>query len=469
MHGRVARCRGTLALAMAKKRASSNPVVGLVQMSCDEKPDRNLKKAHRADREAAKQGATVVCLQELFRSQYFCQKEDAALFALAEPIPGPTTEALARVARAAQGRDRRVALRAARRRPLSQHRRRSSSATDRSAGMYRKMHIPDDPLYYEKFYFTPGDLGFRTHDTSAGKCGVLVCWDQWFPEGARLTALSGAQMLFYPTAIGWLAEEKAGDRTWPSTTPGRRSSAPTPSPTASTSSPSTASGREGAADVLGPVVRRRSLRPHRRQGVERPRRDAGRRDRSRAHRGDPAELAVPARSPHRHVPMASRRGSSTPRRPPMSDAPRLASPRGSRAGTSALRRLPPRLPHAAGVASARGHLARWPKDPLTWPDRVPQVEAIFLRMIEVLAEHEASTCWSTTRRPRRASRRAAWPWPQAANVRLHRVRTVDSWIRDYGPNFLSAVADGGGRRCGAGLQRLGLQRLGRQVPDADGR
>jgi N-carbamoylputrescine amidase len=191
---------------MAKKRTAGNPVVGLVQMTCDEKPDRNLKKALARIEDAAKKGATVVCLQELFRSQYFCQKEDVALFALAEPIPGPTTEAIAKVAR----RHKLVVI-------ASLFERRAAGVYHNTAviierdgsigGMYRKMHIPDDPLYYEKFYFTPGDLGFRTHDTSAGKCGVLVCWDQWFPEGARLTALSGAQVLFYPTAIGWLPTE----------------------------------------------------------------------------------------------------------------------------------------------------------------------------------------------------------------------------------------------------------------------
>jgi N-carbamoylputrescine amidase len=192
---------------MAKKRASSNPVVGLVQMSCDEKPERNIKKAIARIDDAAKQGATVVCLQELFRSQYFCQKEDAALFALAESIPGPTTATLAKVAR--KKKMVIVASLFERRTPGVYHNTAVIIERDGSlAGMYRKMHIPDDPLYYEKFYFTPGDLGFRTHETSAGKCGVLVCWDQWFPEGARLTALTGAQVLFYPTAIGWLAGEK---------------------------------------------------------------------------------------------------------------------------------------------------------------------------------------------------------------------------------------------------------------------
>jgi N-carbamoylputrescine amidase len=191
---------------MARKRASPNPVVGLVQMTCDVDPAKNLKKALARIAAAAKQGATVVCLQELFRSQYFCQTEDTALFALAEPIPGPTTKKLA-----AAARKHKVVLVA------SLFERRAAGVYHNTAvifdrdgdvvGTYRKMHIPDDPLYYEKFYFTPGDLGFRVHKTAAAQCGVLVCWDQWFPEAARLTALQGAQLLFYPTAIGWLPDE----------------------------------------------------------------------------------------------------------------------------------------------------------------------------------------------------------------------------------------------------------------------
>ena len=191
---------------MARPRASTNPVVGLVQMSCAVEPAKNLKKALARIGDAAKQGATVVCLQELFRSQYFCQTEDTALFALAEPIPGPTTKKLADAAK-----KHKVVLVA------SLFERRAAGLYHNTAvifdrdgrivGKYRKMHIPDDPLYYEKFYFTPGDLGFRVHETAAGQCGVLVCWDQWFPEAARLTALQGAQFLFYPTAIGWLPDE----------------------------------------------------------------------------------------------------------------------------------------------------------------------------------------------------------------------------------------------------------------------
>jgi len=195
---------------VAKARKTSKPgqnVVGLVQMTCDVNPDKNLKKAVARIGEAAKGGATIVCLQELFRSQYFCQKEDTALFALAEAIPGPSTQAIAKAAK--QHKVVVVASLFERRAAGLYHN--TAVVFDRDGSMvgkYRKMHIPDDPLYYEKFYFTPGDLGFQVHDTSAGKAGVLVCWDQWFPEGARLTALQGAEILFYPTAIGWLAGEQ---------------------------------------------------------------------------------------------------------------------------------------------------------------------------------------------------------------------------------------------------------------------
>ena len=181
--------------------------VGLVQMSCGPEPDANLEKAAERIREAARQGAAVVCLPELFREQYFCQREDIRLFDLAEPIPGPSTEKLGAVAR-----EEKVIVIASvfeRRAPGLYHNTAVILERDgRIAGLYRKMHIPDDPLYYEKFYFTPGDLGFRAFDTSAGKIGTLVCWDQWYPEGARITALQGANVLFYPTAIGWHPSEK---------------------------------------------------------------------------------------------------------------------------------------------------------------------------------------------------------------------------------------------------------------------
>lgn len=170
-------------------------------------PDENLRRAVAWVEEAASKGARVVCLPELFRSQYFCQREDAALFDLAEPIPGPTTQAIGAVARKA--RVTVVASLFERRAAGLYHN--SAAVIDKNgevAGIYRKMHIPDDPAYYEKFYFTPGDLGFRAFDTDVGKIGTLVCWDQWYPEGARLTALRGASVLFYPTAIGWHPHEK---------------------------------------------------------------------------------------------------------------------------------------------------------------------------------------------------------------------------------------------------------------------
>ena len=181
--------------------------VGLVQMSCGPDPDANLEKAAVQVRAAARMGAEVVCLPELFRAQYFCQREDIRLFDLAEPIPGPSTERLGAVAR-----EENVVVVASlfeRRAAGLYHNTAAVIEKDGSvAGLYRKMHIPDDPLYYEKFYFTPGDLGFRAFDTTAGKIGTLVCWDQWYPEGARITALKGAQVLFYPTAIGWHPHEK---------------------------------------------------------------------------------------------------------------------------------------------------------------------------------------------------------------------------------------------------------------------
>ncbi len=182
-------------------------MAGLVQMSCTENPDANLEKAVSLVEDAAHFGAEIICLPELFRSQYFCQREDAALFDLAEPVPGPTTEALGKIAKA-----RGVVIVA----PLFERRaagvyHNSAAIIDASGevvGLYRKMHIPDDPAYYEKFYFTPGDLGFHAFDTQVGRIATLICWDQWYPEGARLAALEGPSLLFYPTAIGWHPAEK---------------------------------------------------------------------------------------------------------------------------------------------------------------------------------------------------------------------------------------------------------------------
>jgi N-carbamoylputrescine amidase len=181
--------------------------VGLIQMSCSLDPNENLEKAKWKVREAAHQGAQIVCLQELFRSQYFCREENADLFALAEPIPGPSTEALAPIAKEL-GVVIIVSLFEKRAHGLYHNTAVVLGDNGEIQGLYRKMHIPDDPLYFEKFYFTPGDLGFKKFETSFGSVGVLVCWDQWYPEGARLTALQGANILFYPTAIGWHPSEK---------------------------------------------------------------------------------------------------------------------------------------------------------------------------------------------------------------------------------------------------------------------
>ena len=188
-------------------KSKNNVNVALIQMSCSANPRENLEKALSKIEEAAQQGAHIVSTQELFCSLYFCQTEDHANFDLAEPIPGPSTEALTKLA-AAYG----IVIVGSlfeRRAPGLYHNTAVVIDADGSLlGKYRKMHIPDDPLFYEKFYFTPGDLGFRAFETRFGKIGVLVCWDQWYPEGARLTALAGAQILFYPTAVGWHPKEK---------------------------------------------------------------------------------------------------------------------------------------------------------------------------------------------------------------------------------------------------------------------
>ena len=182
--------------------------IALVQMRSSADRAANLAKAEAAIADAARQGAQIVCLPELFLGPYFCQREDASLFDLAEPIPGPSSERLAAVAK----RNNVVVIGSLfeKRMPGVYHNTATVHDVDgRLLGIYRKMHIPDDPLYFEKYYFTPGDLGFRAFDTKFGRIGVLVCWDQWFPEGARLTALQGASVLLYPTAIGWHPSEKA--------------------------------------------------------------------------------------------------------------------------------------------------------------------------------------------------------------------------------------------------------------------
>jgi N-carbamoylputrescine amidase len=181
--------------------------VGVVQMSCSTNPEENLVKAEQKVRDAAAKGAQIVCLQELFRSQYFCRVEDPNLFDLAESIPGPSTDRLQPLAKelgvviVASLFERRVA-------GVYHNTAAVIDASGALLGIYRKMHIPDDPLFYEKYYFTPGDLGFRMFDTAVGRIAVLICWDQWYPEAARIASLGGANIIFYPTAIGWHPSEK---------------------------------------------------------------------------------------------------------------------------------------------------------------------------------------------------------------------------------------------------------------------
>ena len=183
-------------------------VIGLLQSSSTKNAAENLARATEKIREAAKRGAQIVCMHELFLGEYFCRTEDASLFDLAEAVPGPSTEALGKVAR-----ENKVVIVASlfERRAAGLYHNACAviDADGTFLGKYRKMHIPDDPLYYEKFYFTPGDLGFPTFDTQRGRIGVQICWDQWYPEGSRVTALSGAQVIFYPTSIGWHPHEKA--------------------------------------------------------------------------------------------------------------------------------------------------------------------------------------------------------------------------------------------------------------------
>jgi N-carbamoylputrescine amidase len=190
-----------------KRLSASAVTIGLLQTACSANPDANLRRTLALAEQAARRGAQIICTQELFRSQYFCQNENHKHFELAETIPGPSTDAFGKLAK----KHKAVVI-------VSLFEKRAAGIYHNTAaiidadgsllGSYRKMHIPDDPLYYEKFYFTPGDLGFKAWQTRYAKIGVLVCWDQWYPEAARLTALQGAQILFYPTAIGWHPGEK---------------------------------------------------------------------------------------------------------------------------------------------------------------------------------------------------------------------------------------------------------------------
>jgi len=191
------------------RRAAAQVVkLGLLQTHCLTGPETNLKRSLALAERAARQGANILCTQELFRSRYFCQSEEHKNFALAETIPGPSTDAFCRLARK-HGVVIIASLFEKRAAGVYHNTAAVIDADGSLLGIYRKMHIPDDPLFHEKFYFTPGDLGFKAWQTRFAKIGVLICWDQWFPEAARLTAMQGAEILFYPTAIGWHPREKA--------------------------------------------------------------------------------------------------------------------------------------------------------------------------------------------------------------------------------------------------------------------
>src|SRR6266550_2711009 len=200
--------RGRIIFHAMSASSQTSVTLGLVQHRCAVDPEENLRKAVQGIREAAARGAQIICLQELFRSQYFCQVEDHRFFDLAEPVPGPSTEALTALA-AELGVVIVASLFEKRAEGLYHNTAAVIDADGSYLGKYRKMHIPDDPQYYERFYFTPGDLGFPNFDTRYARIGVQICWDQWYPEGSRITALGGAQVIFYPTSIGWHPHEKS--------------------------------------------------------------------------------------------------------------------------------------------------------------------------------------------------------------------------------------------------------------------
>ena len=343
--------------------------IGLIQMACSVDPNENVAKAEWRIREAAGRGAQIICLQELFRSQYFCREEDARLFDLAEPIPGPSTESLCRLAD-----ELGVVI------VGSLFERRTAGVYHNTAviidadgellGLYRKMHIPDDPLYFEKFYFTPGDLGFRSFDTRFGRVAALVCWDQWYPEAARLAALDRRAGAVLPDGHRLASRRRRRNSARRSTTPGAPSSARTPSPTAIYVAAVNRVGYEGppehglefwgasfVADPFGQVVAEASARPGR---------DPDRGMRSAAYRGGAPQLALPARPPHRRV----------------------------RRDHAARDRLMPETPRALGFrmpAEWEPHEATWiawPHNRDDWPGRFAPIPWVYAEIVRKLARVE---------------------------------------------------------------------------------
>ena len=397
--------------------------LGLVQMSMSASPDDNLAKAVERVREAAGKGAEVVCLPEMFRTPYFCQKEDHANFALAETVPGPSTEALGRAAKQAG-----VAVVVPifeRRAPGVYHNSAVILDADGSvAGLYRKMHIPDDPLFYEKFYFAPGDLGFQAFDVKPGRIGTLICWDQWYPEGARLTALRGAAVLFYPTAIGWHPSEKAEHGV------AQRSAWQTIQ-----RSHAIANGvyvavvnrvgherprRRRRPRVLGLELPRRPVRRRGGRGLDRQGGDPGGRGEPAAHRRGAHALAVPARPPHRRL-RRNRAALHRPRvvvwrAPPSSPAPQSF-----------------RMP--AEWEAARGDLARLAAQPVRLA-RALRADPVGLRRDRAEARRGRAGADPGALARARARRRARILERVGAateRVEFFRFPSDRGWTRDFGP------------------------------------
>ena len=435
--------------------APSTFKIGLVQMRCSADPDDNLRARDRAHRgRPPASGAQLVCLPELFRSQYFCQTEDHANFDLAEPIPGPHDGGAG-----ADGARRRGVVIIA-----SLFERRAAGVYHNTAvvidadgkllGSYRKMHIPDDPLYYEKFYFTPGDLGFRAFDTACGRIGTLVCWDQWYPEAARLTALAGADVLFYPTAIGWHPSEKAeygaGQASRLADGParprhrqrrlrrGRQPRRPRERPA------SAATGIEfwGGSFVADPFGRGAS-----------PRRRATEEEtlivdlRSHAPGDGPPQLAVPARPPHRRV-----RRDHAPAHRRMKRARRVSPDgEGARSPPAALGfRMPAEWePHAATWIA-------WPHEPRDWPGKLAPHPLGLRRGGPPPRARRARAHPGRTTPPTRSARAtcSARRRRPASACSCSRAPTDRSWTRDYCPIFVDE------RRRRGRRHQLALQRLG---------
>ncbi len=410
-------------------------------------------------------GANIVCLPELFRAQYFCQREDIKLFDLAEPIPGPSTTRLAEVAREA-----RVVIVASlfeRRAPGLYHNTAVTLGQDGSIiSVYRKMHIPDDPLYYEKFYFTPGDLGFKAVDTAFGRVGTLVCWDQWYPEGARLTALQGAEVLFYPTAIGWHPAEKeefgaAQYDAWQ--TIQRAHAIANGVYVAGVNRVGHENGdilgnraRRAGPGVLGRQLSRRSVRPHHRQGLARGGGDSDRRDRHGAARRHAPQLAVSSRPPHRRL----RAHHAALSRSAADAWSADGDPQVSNVTLSRRNAARTRLPHARRMGAARGDVAGVAAQSRRLAGQISGDSVALCRDRAPARCARASASSRAGCEGRRAARPASSSGPHANldSVSFHQWPTDRVWTRDSGPIFVRNTGRARSR------SRTGTSMPGRSMP-----